>query len=1053
MKIILIFLLSFVVATCVAQSTQMMFQSGHTQPITALSVSSNGKLTASGGADNAVLVWDNATGKIINRFQYHNNAIKALVFSPDNQFLLSAGFDKKIILYNLKKGIVEMVYIGHSKTISDLLFLPDGKRFVSASWDKTIKVWETFSGNELATLKVHTDYVNDILLTTNGKILISASDDRTLCFWNTDDYSNTLQSEPLESEIENIALSKDGKEIVCQLYNKSLITLSPTHLTKTIRTTKYALNMDLQPMTLKGVGFTKDGKHYFSAVDDNRVAFWKTESGVLDYTLKSDVGSMRWVTQMNFDILVSANGNIIQFWNLSNKSVERELKGIAAQITDIATTQDGKFLYVSATDGRIRCWNLKTGLGFYTYAFQNVGYRCMALASNSLTFASVDNHLILNPISDTAKFLKKNVGATFNALDFNNNNTEIISAGHDNKVTIFDAVDLSVKHTLTGHTQPVMQVKFSPDGKKAASCSWDKTIRIWDVTTGLATDTLMGHFGEVWSFVFADNGNTLISGGSDNKLIWWNLTTGKPIRQIDAHTDVIRCMSISPDGNTLATGSWDTRIKLWDVHTGVQLANIEANKSYIRTLRFTADGKWLISGNNEGQIKFYDAHTGLEKMMVQIFQKSNDFVITTPDGKFDGTQNGIANGLHYVQELNVIPLQSFYENFYTPDIWATVMNNETKVVKKDSLNTVKLPPIVKINNKFNGICEKRDIELEVALTDQGDGIDEVRLYLNGKLYDATNRSFKPIKKQNSEVIKKFNLVLNPGLNHIKVVAINNSRIESIPAELVLECKTTVDPQSDLYLFVVGMNKYKNAKYNLNYATSDASAFAETMKNGGKSIYKNIIEVDLFDSMMSKENFNKKMNEIINKAQQKDVFVFYFAGHGVMSESVNGIPSEFFLIPHNVTQMYTDVSELKKNAISAEELQNSCKQIKALKQLMILDACQSGGAVQAFTGRGVAEEKAIVQLARSSGIALLAASGSEQFATEFVALKHGVFTYAILEGLNGKADGGEKDSKITVNELKSYIEQTVPNLTEKYRGEAQYPTGYTQGQDFPLVITP
>ncbi|MBU1626033.1 caspase family protein, partial [bacterium] len=139
------------------------------------------------------------------------------------------------------------------------------------------------------------------------------------------------------------------------------------------------------------------------------------------------------------------------------------------------------------------------------------------------------------------------------------------------------------------------------------------------------------------------------------------------------------------------------------------------------------------------------------------------------------------------------------------------------------------------------------------------------------------------------------------------------------------------------------------------------------------------------------------------------------------------------------------------AFSSVQLMDFSKNIKAQKQLFIFDACQSGGAVETFAGRGAAEEKAIIQLARSSGMMLLAAAGSQQFATEFTEIGHGVFTYAILEALAGGADGGEKDKKITVKELSYYLEDRVPQLTEKFRGEAQYPTGYSSGQDFPVVI--
>jgi uncharacterized caspase-like protein len=66
------------------------------------------------------------------------------------------------------------------------------------------------------------------------------------------------------------------------------------------------------------------------------------------------------------------------------------------------------------------------------------------------------------------------------------------------------------------------------------------------------------------------------------------------------------------------------------------------------------------------------------------------------------------------------------------------------------------------------------------------------------------------------------------------------------------------------------------------------------------------------------------------------------------------------------------------------------------------------------------------------------------------LGHGVFTYALLEGLNGAADGNS-DGKITVRELDAYLQDQVPELTKKYRGAPQYPSSYGFGQDFPVGV--
>lgn len=122
---------------------------------------------------------------------------------------------------------------------------------------------------------------------------------------------------------------------------------------------------------------------------------------------------------------------------------------------------------------------------------------------------------------------------------------------------------------------------------------------------------------------------------------------------------------------------------------------------------------------------------------------------------------------------------------------------------------------------------------------------------------------------------------------------------------------------------------------------------------------------------------------------------------------------------------------------------------AQKQLILFVACYSGGAVSAFT-RGGGEEAAIFQLVRSTGFTMLASTNQEQQATELKDLKHGIFTYAMINGLKGEADL-RKDGKITVKEIELYLNEIIPVLSEKYKGVQQYPQSFSRGMDFPLTI--
>jgi WD40 repeat protein len=612
---------------------------------------------------------------------------------------------------------------------------------------------------------------------------------------------------------------------------------------------------------------------------------------------------------------------------------------------------------------------------------------------------------------------------------------------------------LNVEWRAKGHGLPMgsRTLAISPDNVWLITSNGDKTMVGFDLENReLAWEQPVDYARTLTYFPGKKVFTALTSKGLETRAVDTGLL--KVVTPIVAGTAIPDAAAVSPDGRYLVY--CDREFTVFDSEEEKPVFEAPMG-GQTWSVAFLSNPRYVISTGTDKLVRLWDIQEKKELCVIGLFGGSNDWIVTTPQLRFDGTEKGLQE-MYVVRDANVLPLESLFETLHTPKLIPSLLAGEKLDVPIIDLKKLSSPPIVRLelmdaqrnlqveDDAADHQTENESIRLRAVADAHTTKLQELRLYQNGKLIATRPASASTLNEP-------LDLKLVPGENTFKAIAVNSERTESLPHSLTVAYKPSVSKSVAigglrLHLLVVGVNQYKNPKYNLNYAVADATAVKKTIEQQTQSIFSGVNATFISDTEASKSTITSAFRAMSSNANARDVFVFYYAGHGVMTTEAK---PEFYLVPHDVTQLYGADDDLRAKGISAAEIQELAKSMPAQKQLFILDACQSAGALTSMAMRGAAEEKAIAQLARSTGTHWLTASGSEQFATEFEQLGHGAFTYVLLQGLAGKADTG--DGRVTVNELKAYLESQVPEVTQKHKGTPQFPSSYGFGQDFPVAV--
>ena len=1066
------FSLSFIVIK--GQNIETVVQAGHYAGVTAVCYSADGRFIATGSADKTIILWRRSDGKEIRSFHGSTSAINQVEINRQGTLILSVNESGAWMVWDMNSGKL----VNQGKPSEDRFtcasFHPNGNQIITGSRKSFLAVWDIQSGNKISELKpVPADLYGG----------------------NAFDYPGS----------KSVTFSNDGKFVVAGVADKTAI-LWDAATGKEIR--KYKKTNSTCTSCITEAQISPDNKYIIAAYSDS-IKVFDRETGLLVRELFGQGGSPECITISSDNRFVAAiEYGVAEVWDLKTwKQVLKAGDYSENKVLSIAISPDGAQI-VAGNEKRMaevkeissgeKIMTLKGYLNQVDERILTDSYMYWAAFVNEARLSPDGKYIAVGRTGNNAKLIDFKTGKVYKTLTghkamvislcFSSNGKYLATGGIDGKAIVWDVETGTPLRTISfpDEKEAVFSVDISADNKMLATATWGGYVVIWDIKTGESIRAISPHDKTgCYQVKFSPNGVYFISAGLDRKLTLTEIDTGEEIRVFTGHTDLVNSIDFNSAGDKFITSAWDGTIRVWDFLSGLQVMKIKAHQGGVYNAKFDPSGKYIISGGDDFLVKLWDASTGAlisefaghmggvgdvnitsdlkyiisgsrdgsiriwsvdrKKELVSIvFLNENDWFIKNPEGYFDASE-GAFSSISFVRGTEIYSISQFFNEFFRPGLYSEVFGSAGSAFRQNLVQTIEKypPPSVEIvTPDTSSTVDNAMAGFMVKVTNNGGGVKELKVMQNGKRQEVDYSDLLRMTKVGQYAMKTFDLNLVPGMNEISVSAFSNGDIESGQASIDL-VYNGLQKTSDCYMVSVGINKYENENLNLTYARLDAKAFSDLINSKGGKLFNKIHTYTLFDQEATKAKILSTLDEISRVMKKEDIFIFFYAGHGSLVD--NG----FYFITSEITGLYQQ--DKLKEALYVKELQEKFKLLPALKQVVFIDACQSGGSVEALAMRGGAEEKALAQLSRSSGIHVMASSESQQQSAEITSLGHGVFTWVLLEALNGKADGAPLDSKITVYEIKSYLDDQVPEISYRLIRHKQFPSTFSIGHDFPIVM--
>lgn len=509
-----------------------------------------------------------------------------LLFSSDGTYLLAQA-GAAVTVYRTSTGEVVGRPLIHPQVVTSAIFSRKGSLVVTGSLDRLARRWDLNTGEPQGTPIATPGPVLELALDADDRVLLTASGDpgtpwRHIQLHEVATGTRLLDHLAQPGPFVLAALSPDGRRFVttgqdrlAQIWDMA---------------TGQLVGLPLQHQnSVRAAGFSPDSRLLLTGANDDAARLWEVATGKpLGAPLRhsSPVSNVIFSPDGRRFVTQSAQGGkpVLRFWQVPREPDAGKMLTHERVVDAIAFRDDGRQLATSSWDPRetgstLNVWDLHT-LQKSRTGLQQSGQ------SLGLELAHDGKHLL----SGQGGLLPK-AEQQFGYRGY-----------------LFDLTTAKVHRTTRSHTQGMLGVALSPDGRLLATGGNDQVAHLQDAVTGQPIGKPLIHDGTVRRLAFSPDGQCLLTGG-DRQARLWRTDNAEPASEWLPHQHQVTAVAFSPDGRSFVTGSRDGLARLWDFGTRRTVGSVLKHQEEVSKVVFSPNGEMLLTASDDGLVRFWHIAT------------------------------------------------------------------------------------------------------------------------------------------------------------------------------------------------------------------------------------------------------------------------------------------------------------------------------------------------------------------------------------------------------------------------------------------------------------